>query len=91
MIINDNSTLLNVSIELRKRGFMVRRHFNEFFTFDKGGYVGIIIVGLNGEIEVYLPTWKKTSTKVKNKIVKAIKSALNINNIMINFVTPEAS
>ena len=90
MIINDNKTLLNVSIELRNRGFMVRRHFNEFFTFDKEGYVGIIIVGLNGEIEVYLPTWKKTSTKVKKQIVKAVESALNIGNIMINFVTPKS-
>lgn len=89
MNINDNATLLNVSIALRKKGFMVRRHFNEFFTFAKNGYVGIILVNLTGNIEVYLPTWKKTNQEVKRRISEAIKEALGYDNLRIKFVVPK--
>ena len=91
MITNDNNTLLKVSLALRANGFTVRRHFNEFFTFDKKGYVGIIIVGLTGDINVYLPTWKKTPLETKEKIIKAIKASLGAENLKVKFIIPKLS
>ena len=70
----------------KSQGSMVRRHFNEFFTFDKNGYVGIIIVGPTGDVNVYLPTWKETSLKTKEKITKAIKSSLGYEYLKVKFI-----